>query len=308
MILDEIDQFPCSIQTAKFLKSKDRIAYCGNQLNDIAQVSIARHVDDVTSIEASYTFDGHCDDMSICELHNGIVLATTQNNENGFGNLILCTARSDPMGYSEINFIGDDVLQIQQIASELMNKNDLNNTEALCYCSYINTLAFDDYNHILALGNDHGSIVLNDMNTGQITNQFIGDSSGIVKLGYQHASTLISTSHSTGNGMSIWDVRIANSKVTAVNYPLETKFYLEEASPRVHLDRYYSSIDVHALNNTIVCGTAAGDIVLWDHRNTSKPVSRFDGIHSDIGKISTYLPLGGAKDASFTSFYFLCSH
>ena len=290
MILNEIDLFPCSIQTAKFLKSKDRIAYCGNQLNNISQVSITKHVDNVACIEASYTFDGYCDDLSICELHNGIVLATIQNNENGYGNLILCTARSDPMGYSEINYIGDNILQVQQIASELINNNDMHTNEALSYCSYINTLAFDDYNHTLAFGNDHGSIVLNDMNTGQITNLFRGDSSGIVKLNYQYASTLISTSHSTQNVMSIWDVRLANSKVTSIaNYPTvkDKKNSLNpnlKPNPKLHLDHYYTAVDTHVMNNMIVCGTACGDVVCWDIRNTTKHVARFDGVHSDKGK------------------------
>ena len=263
-MLDEVELCSCSVQAAKFLKSSDRIVFCGTQPNGLSQLSIMRSTTNVKAcVEGTFTYTGVCNNsLEVCELRNGLVIACANNGSNGEGNVVLCNMRSDCMGYSELNDISEAL-------------------ETLAYApgseSCISALAFDEYNSILAHGKDNGLVICNDLTTGQITHQFNTDCSGVVNLSYKHASTLICTTRSSQYRMKVFDLRMADTQVIQVcNVPKH------EVNS---LDGYYTSLRAHKLNDTILVGTNTGDVLLWDMREVARPTANYANVHTDKGMI-----------------------
>jgi len=268
-MLEEIDLLPCAVQSAKFMKSKDRIAFCGTQLNNLSQMSISRHVDGVATIEACHTFSGSCNSLEVCEARNGIVLGCAGNNADGVGSVVLCSVKSDQMGYSELSCI-----------SEYLECST--GTQ-----SCTSDLTFDEYHCTLAQGTDDGSIILNDLATGQLMSRFSCDSAGVVTMCYKHAATLVVTSQSAQTRLRIFDLRSSKPEVIQL---IDSSFEggRDITNPTGGV---YTAVRPHKLNETIACGTASGDLMLWDMRNPSAPHARRSGIHSDKVTSIQYHPL-----------------
>jgi WD40 repeat protein len=266
--LEEVDLFPCAVQTAKFMKSKDRVAICGNQLNNLSQISITRHVDGVATMEACHTFSGTCNSLEVCEMRNGIVLGCAGNSANGVGTVVLCSVKSDQMGYSELSCISEGLECFPEVQS----------------CT--SGLAFDEYHCTLAQGKDDGSIILNDLTTGQIVSRFSCDSTGVVTLCYKHAATLVVSSQSAQNRLKIFDLRISKPEIISV---IDSSFQGAESTDPV--GGIYTAVKPHKLNETIACGTAAGDLLLWDMRNISAATAVRTNVHGDKVTSIQYHPL-----------------
>lgn len=268
-MLEEIDLFPCAVQSARFMKSKDRIAICGTQLNNLSQLSITRHIDGVATMEACHTFNGSCNSLEVCEMRNGMLLGCAVNHARGIGSVVLCSVKSDQMGYSELSSISDGLECSPEVQS----------------CT--SDLAFDEYNCTLAQGKDDGSIILNDLTTGQILSRFSCDNTGVVTLCYKHAATLVVSSQSAQSRLKVFDLRMAKPEIVQVLDCAAKGMGTGDSSD----GGIYTAVRPHKLNETIACGTASGALLLWDLRNSAVPLAQRTGVHSDKVTSIQYHPL-----------------
>lgn len=260
MSLKEIDLFSCSIQKSKFLKSKDKIIYCGNQLNNISQLSIIRCIDNIATIESSVNYMGNCNDLSICETRNEIIIASNQNNINNINNLVLYKLRNDINNYYEL-------INISEELENILDKKIL--------MSNISSIAFDEYNNILTHSKDNGTIILNDLITGKLLYNFNINNDIINNICYKHANTLIVSTHSPQYRVKIFDLRSHKPDILILN---------DLNNNNNNFNKYkhiYTAITPHKLNETLACGTIGGDLILWDLRNTGKILSSQFNIHND---------------------------
>ena len=261
-MVEEVDLFPCAIQEAKFLKSQDRIVFCGNQLNSLSQITVVRHTEGKSVVETTCSLRGSAYCLEVCSLRDGMLLACGLNSGNGEGSIVLCNVRHDGMGYADIEVIPDGM-------ETLMPLSPIQSSLA--------SLAFDEYNHVLAQGRDNGVIMCNDLSTGQLIHQFKSDSTGIATLSYKHAATLICTTRSLQCPMKIYDLRMSNPEVYRV--------FKTDATDRTQLDAYYTAVCSHKINETVACGSSKGDILTWDLRSSGDvAASRADGVHCDKGE------------------------
>ncbi len=265
-----------SLNSAKFLGSKDRILVSGNNPSTNLQIQYSSFVNGVNGKKqfkkiSEATLAGACTALELCGIPRlgktfAAVAKTDRANKNGSISLI-------------------DV-ETGVNSAHLQTHDDEEYTLFDGFCPYT-SLSFLSDREILAVGSESGEIILFDLYVGKEVTRIKADPSGVNKLRFMRTGQLISLGNSSKSQVRIWDLKSngagqvlhLSDEISSGRSSSGSNSPMNTSSNNRSTQQLYSSVCPHPVQNTVMCGTTEGEVVLWDLRNASSSSLEFRPHH-----------------------------